>query len=287
MGSLHFDEGNAFPLTLRHYSSAVSRATNPQTSIPGILSSTIYTKLDAITLDELERRDSEGPQHEVTVPPFFMGRFPITQAQWRAEAQLEPIDRELDPDPAQCKGDNRPVERVSWYDATEEFCARLTRFTGRDYRLPSEAEWEYACRAGTTTPFHFGETITTDLANYDGTDDSDGRWKSNYGQGPKGIDRNETTEVGSFPPNTFGLYDMHGNVSEWCQDYWHDNYDDAPTDGSAWIEGGDSERRILRGGAWFSFPRICRSAYRYSGTPDFRYDGIGFRVCCAAPRAVQ
>ncbi|WP_242052228.1 formylglycine-generating enzyme family protein [Phormidium sp. FACHB-1136] len=179
--------------------------------------------------DELERTDAEGPQHKVMVPTFFMGRFPTTQAQWRAVAQLDPVDRELDPAPSESKGENHPVERISWYDATE-FCIRLSQLTGRDYRLPSEAEWEYACRAGTATPFHFGETITTDLANYRGMDGDSIGWKGNYGQGPKGIYRGETTEVGSFPPNTFGIQDMHGNVWEWCQDHWHDNYCSPETD---------------------------------------------------------
>ncbi|MFM7326286.1 MAG: formylglycine-generating enzyme family protein, partial [Nodosilinea sp.] len=177
--------------------------------------------------DEVDRYDAEGPQHEVRVASFFMAKYPITQAQWRQVAQLERVNRDLDPDPAYFKGDNRPVEQVSWHEATE-FCARLSRLSGREYRLPSEAEWEYACRAGTPTPFHFGETITTDLANYNGN--------NTYNQGPKGIYREETTEVGSFAPNPFGLYDMHGNVWEWCQDHWHDNYaEDPPRDGSAWL----------------------------------------------------
>jgi formylglycine-generating enzyme required for sulfatase activity len=156
--------------------------------------------------DELDRYDDEGPQHEVSVPTFFMGKFPITQAQWRVVAETySQVKQELDPDPANFKGDNRPVERVSWLDAVE-FCARLSRETGREYRLPTEAEWEYACRAGTSTPFYFGDTITTDLANYD----SDGK---RYGQGPEGTSRGETTEVGSLAnANPFGLYDMHGNV---------------------------------------------------------------------------
>ncbi|MFH7245683.1 MAG: formylglycine-generating enzyme family protein [Spirulina sp.] len=241
--------------------------------------------------DELERTDAEGPQHEVTVPTFFMGRFPITQAQWRAVAQLEQVDQKLDPDPSRFKGDNRPVEQVSWYDATE-FCARLSQLTGRDYRLPSEAEWEYACRAGTTTPFHFGETITTDLANYRGVDDDSFNWKGNYGQGPKGIYRKETTEVGSFPPNAFGLQDMHGNVWEWCQDHWHSNYEgDPPTDGSAWLFSAERKSKddiscVLRGGSWLFFPWNCRSAYRLNNNPDARYHNGGFRVVCSAARAL-
>lgn len=146
------------------------------------------------------------------------------------------MNKELDADPSNFKGDKRPVEQVSWYDAVE-FCDRLTAHTKRAYSLPSEAEWEYACRAGTRTPFHFGETITTDLANYRGTDNEEYKWSGSYGPGPKGIYREQITEVGSFGvANAFGLYDMHGNVWEWCLDDWHDNYEGAPTDGSAWLD---------------------------------------------------
>ena len=236
--------------------------------------------------DELERSSDEGPQHEVTVPPFFMGKYPITQAQWRAVALLEPVEQKLEPDPSSFKGDDRPVEKVSWKDATE-FCQRLSRHTSRTYRLPSEAEWEYACRAGTTTPFHFGETITTELANYRGTDNEEYDWSGSYGDGPKGEYRKETTPVGYFEiTNAFGLSDMHGNVFEWCQDHYHDNYQEAPTDGSAWIDENPKEEqlRILRGGSWDSIPWICRSAQRLDLRPDFRTYVIGFRVVCVAPR---
>lgn len=241
--------------------------------------------------DELERRKTEGPQHKVTVPTFFMGRFPITQAQWRTVAQLEQVDhRRLDSAPSHFKSNSRPVERIDWYEATE-FCARLSQLTRRDYRLPSEAEWEYACRAGTTTPFHFGETITTDLANYQGVDDDTVGWKGSYGRGPKGIYRSKTTEVGNFPPNAFGLYDMHGNTWEWCQDHWHDNYKDAPADGRAWLLPDDrkiaySHRRVLRGGSWFDIPRDCRSAYRYGLPSDNPNDIIGFRVVCSTAKTL-
>jgi formylglycine-generating enzyme required for sulfatase activity len=228
--------------------------------------------------DELERLDREGPQHTVTVPSFCMGKYPITQAQWRVVAGLPQLERELNLDPSDFKGDDRPVENVSWDDATE-FCARLSQLTGREYRLPSEAEWEYACRASTTTPFHFGETITTDLANYDGN--------YIYGRGPKGIYRKETTPVGTFPPNVFGLYDMHGNVWEWCADHWHGNYEGAPIDGSAWLSEGKNANRLLRGGSWVGYPEYCRSAYRVSSTRVYRDFSYGFRVSCAAARTLQ
>jgi formylglycine-generating enzyme required for sulfatase activity len=222
---------------------------------------------------EAGRSDDEGPQHEVKVPSFWMGKYPVTQAQWKAVAALPKIDRDLDADPSNFKGDDRPVEQVSWDEAIE-FCQRLSKQTGREYRLPSEAEWEYACRAGTTTPFHFGETITTDLVNYDGS--------RTYGSGPKGTYRKQTTEVGNFSPNAFGLYDMHGNVWEWCLDHWHKNYGGAPTDGSAWTTGGENQSRLLRGGSWRSNPQHCRSADRAGNVPDYGSNSLGFRVVCSS-----
>jgi formylglycine-generating enzyme required for sulfatase activity len=226
--------------------------------------------------DELERSSSEGPQHTVTLSSFFLGKCPVTQSQWKAVAALTQVNRELNPDPSNFKGENRPVEKISWLDAIE-FCDRLSQLTGRPYRLPSEAEWEYACRAGTTTPFHFGETITTDLANYNGT--------YTYGKGIKGLYRNATTPVGSFGvANAFGLYDIHGNVWEWCMDHWHENYEDAPIDGSAWIDPSASENayRLLRGGSWNDYPQDCRSAYRDRLNADGGFDLYGFRVACSA-----
>ena len=224
--------------------------------------------------DEPEREDDEI-QHEVNVPSFFMARYPVTQAQWRAVAAMPQEKRELKPDPSGFKGDNRPVERVSWYDAVE-FCDRLSTHTNRQYRLPSEAEWEYACRAGTTTPFHFGKTLTTEVANYDGN--------YTYADGSKGEYRRETTPVDSFNiANPFGLCDMHGNVREWCADYYG-SYEQTPTDGSAFKTENEEASRILRGGSWNFFPRSCRSAYRDYFTPGFADNLIGFRVSCSAPR---
>ncbi|BAZ33905.1 hypothetical protein NIES4074_64190 (plasmid) [Cylindrospermum sp. NIES-4074] len=226
--------------------------------------------------EELEHQSNESPQHEVTIKPFCMGKYQVTQGQWQAVAALPQINHELDPDPSSFKGKNRPVEQVSWDEAVE-FCSRLSNHTKRHYRLPSEAEWEYACRAGTTTPFHFGETITSELANYNAN--------SVYGSGEEGIYRDETTDVGSFGvANNFGLYDMHGNVWEWCADHWHDNYEGAPTDGSAWLNDNDNLDRLLRGGSWFLNPPFCRSAFRYFyGFAGIRKNlSYGFRVACSA-----
>ncbi|VXD25193.1 SUMF1/EgtB/PvdO family nonheme iron enzyme [Planktothrix paucivesiculata] len=234
---------------------------------------------------------NEYPQHQVTIPPFFMGKYSITQAQWKAVANWPKIQRDLDPDhsPSRFKGDNKPIERVEWNDAVE-FCARLLQRTERPYRLPSEAQWEYACRARTQTPFYFGETLTSDLANYDGT--------VTYADEPKGKFRGETTSVGKFPPNAFGLYDLHGNVWDWCADPWHDNYEGAPTGGEVWDEENgnnnhyqiysaenlvnllnDERSHCLRGGSWVSVPGTCRSAIRnwYAAINSYNYNG--FRVC--------
>ncbi|MFM6730972.1 MAG: SUMF1/EgtB/PvdO family nonheme iron enzyme [Microcystis panniformis] len=220
----------------------------------------------------------ERPQHRVTVSSFYMGRYPITQAQWKAIAATAKIDIDLETNPSHFKGDELPVETVNGYQATE-FCKRLSRETKREYRLPSEAEWEYACRAGTTTPFYFGETITGELANYNAG--------STYAEEAKGEYRQQTTPVGQFPPNAFGLYDMHGNVSEWCADTWHYNYDGAPTDGSAWIENGNDNLSSPRGGSWYDDPYYCRSAYCLNYLRrDFGYYHVGFRVVCGAGRTL-
>ncbi len=175
------------------------------------------------------------------------------------------------PDDMGWRRGGRPVINVSWEDA-QRFVAWLREGTGEGYRLLSEAEWEYVARAGTTTPFHTGSTIATSQANYDGD--------YTYGGGRTGVDRQKTVPVGSFSPNAFGLYDVHGNVWEWVQDCWNDSYRGAPSDGSAW-ERGDCGRRVLRGGSWFYFPRNLRSAYRSGYLPWYRnyhirYDG--FRV---------
>ncbi len=234
---------------------------------------------------EAERYEDESPQHSVKVSPFFMGRYPVTQAQWRVVAGWEPVERTLNADPAYYKGNNRPVEQVSWEDA-REFCARLNReakLLGRwEYGLPSEAEWEYACRAGTTTAFNFGEMISPEVANYD--------WREAYNrvQFEKQKDFEGTTPIGSFPANQFGLYDMHGNVWEWCEDQWHDRYEGAPTDGSSWLDRNaeSQSERVFRGGSWFYAPRYCRSAYRLYGSAGFDFSSYGFRVVCRLPRTM-
>jgi formylglycine-generating enzyme required for sulfatase activity len=217
--------------------------------------------------------EREYPQHSVQIKPFFMSKFPITQAQWKAVASLPKVSIVLDKEPAKFKGENRPVECVSWNDAME-FCARLSRVTGKNYRLPSEAEWEYACRGGTMTDFCFGETITSQVANYDA--EVSGGW---FSWKKKTIQ--ETLDVGSFGfANDFGLYDMHGNIWEWCADFWHDNYQEAPRDGRVWKIGGDEKFRVQRGGSWCSNLLMCRCAYRDRDLVDKKEDNLGFRVVC-------
>lgn len=210
--------------------------------------------------NEESHENTESPQHRVKIPPFFMGTFAITQAQFRAI---------MNASPSYMVGDDHPVECVSW-NAVVEFCTLLSQKTGHNYRLPSEAEWEYACRANTKTPFHFGSAINTDLANYDG--------RYVYRSGTRGEYRQTTTPVGSSPPNAFGLYDMHGNVWEWCQDLWHDDYIGAPTNGSAWESGRSSMYRVLRGGSWYGYPWYCRSAARGRGKQSDWKLYYGFRV---------
>ena len=211
--------------------------------------------------NEEGRLDSQSPQHQVTVSAFWAGKYPITQAQWQAV---------MGNNPSGFQGKKRPVENVSWDDAVE-FCGKLSLQTGKKYRLLSEAEWEYACRARTTTPFHFGETITPELANYN-------RYEPPYAKAATGLLRRETTDVGSFPPNAFGLYDMHGNVAEWCSDTWHEDFNGAPTDGSSWETGTLRNTRVLRGGSFFSRAVACRSAYRVRELGDCGFTIMGFRV---------
>ena len=240
---------------------------------------------------EAGRDPDEGPVREVEIGEFLIASTPITQAQWRVVADWEPPPGEtwqqalpLEPflfqweqarlfepesDTAQ-----RPVERVTWEEA-REFCRRLSQRTSRRYSLPSEAQWEYACRAGTTSPYAFGAALTAELATlrfHTGRLDDPGAtaW-AKEGQ--------QTTPVLLHPANAWGLHDMHGNVWEWCLDHWHDSYKGAPIDGNAWVSGG-GQSLLLRGGSWIGNPRYCRSAYRFHGRPVHAYGFVGFRVVC-------
>jgi formylglycine-generating enzyme required for sulfatase activity len=248
---------------------------------------------------EGEGDKDEYPQHLVTVPPFYMSKHQVTQAQWRAVALRDDLKvaKDLEPNPARFKGPDLPVEQVSWAEA-QEFCQRVTKLAQRqvdgvtwECRLPSEAMWEYACRGQTNLidaelaankkniPFHFGANISADVANYNG--------KYAYGQGKKGPYLESTTPVGHFRvANDFGLYDMHGNVYEWCEDFWHDNYEGAPIDGSAWIEGGD-RTYVLRGGSWLYNANYCCSAHRRRYRIDYQDSRIGFRVMYAQARTLR
>jgi formylglycine-generating enzyme required for sulfatase activity len=209
--------------------------------------------------EEKERRDGES-QHKVKLTKgFYIGVYTVTQEEWQVV---------MGNNPSHFKGErNLPVETVSWEDC-QEFIKKLREKDKNFYRLPSEAEWEYACRAGTTTPFHFGETISIDQANYNGNE--------TYGNGKKGVFRQKTTPVSTFPANAWGLHDMHGNVWQWCQDW----YRDYPQKDVVDPQGPDSgQRRVLRGGSWFYYPAHCRSAFRNLNAPDFRCSNIGLRLC--------
>jgi formylglycine-generating enzyme len=208
--------------------------------------------------DEKNRERIES-QHKIRLSNgWFMGIHPVTQAQWRTV---------MGTNPSRFPGDTLPVEQVTWHEC-HEFCKRLTVMDGKPYRLPTEAEWEFACRAGTTTPFHFGETISTDQANFDG--------KYVHGDGQEGTCRQKTTPVGVFPPNAWGLYDFHGNVWEWCKD-WYGPY---PIEDSEDYDGPlHGAERVIRGGAWNQIPKRCRSAYRERADPMKRRKDVGFRIC--------
>ncbi|WP_019499172.1 formylglycine-generating enzyme family protein [Pseudanabaena sp. PCC 6802] len=203
---------------------------------------------------EGEGNSDEHPQHEVTVRSFLMGKYPVTQAQYQAVMGKNPSH-------FGGNGANRPVERVSWHDA-KEFCAQLSELTGKNYRLPSEAEWEYACRATTKTEYYFGDS-ESNLGDF--------AWYYSNSNG-------KTQPVGETLPNAFGLYDMHGNVWEWCEDNWHENYQGAPTDGRAWVDRKKSTNRVRRGGSWSLNAFYCRSAFRNYYYADFVSNYDGFRV---------
>jgi formylglycine-generating enzyme required for sulfatase activity len=217
--------------------------------------------------------ERETPQHWVGIEqPLALGRFPVTVGQWRQFVHATGWQRHGEVNWAQPgfrQTEDHPVVGVTWYDA-QQYVKWLSEQTGQTYRLPSEAEWEYACRAGTKTAFSFGDEIDTSLANYDGN--------YSYNGSPKGEYRQGTSRLGVFPPNQWGLYDMHGNVWEWVQDVVHDNYEGAPSTGAAWEEGGDQGRRILRGGSWLYNPRYVRAALRNGFSAVLSNDIVGFRV---------
>lgn len=213
---------------------------------------------------ETEKRENETPQHEVKLQSFYLGKFPVTQSEWFAVMQRIP---EISED---FRGNNLPVVNV-YLEKAIEFCAKLSILTQENFRLPSESEWEYACRAGTTTSFSFGKTITNAQANFNG--------EQPFRKTPKGEFRKCLTTVGSFPPNSFGLYDMHGNVWEWCADIWHENYVGAPNDGSAWLTNGDQSYGVQRGGSWIDRASNCRSAFRVGDIAHNTDNIVGLRVC--------
>lgn len=222
-----------------------------------------------------ERYKWERPVHSVNIQSFYLGQFPVTQAQWRAVTRLPKVAIELEEHCSAFVGDNLPVDSVSWVEATE-FCARFAKQTGKPYRLPTEAEWEYACRAGSREEFSFGPTITPVIVNCDATHVSGGA--------SAGVFRNGTVPIGSLgAANDFGLYDMHGNLCEWCQDEWHDNYEEAPSNGSAWITDEGSALRVTRGGSWTHSVEICRSSDRSRESSDLntKLHYMGFRVAAS------
>ncbi len=237
-----------------HQAKFFSEPLGTQTSLDMVMIAPGRFKMGA-TRSEVGAQGQEISQRSIAVQPFFLSKYPVTQAQWAAVSKLPKVKRDLEFDPSYFSGANHPVESISWLDAVE-FCDRLSKQTGRKYQLPSEAQWEYACRAGTQTAFNTGETITSNLANYVGT--------YTYKAETKGSYRQSTMPVGSFSPNAFGLYDMHGNVWEWCSD----------------SHAGNSQIRAIRGGSWLDKPANMRSASRsgYAATSLNRI--IGFRVSC-------
>ena len=209
------------------------------------------------------RIGDEGPQREVSVPKFALATTEVTFDQWQACVDGGGCPSNQTPDDEGWGRGSRPVINVSWEDAQEYISWLNAQVEDSDpYRLPTEAEWEYAARAGTTTPYSFGKTISTDQANFAGN-----------------FEGGKTAPVQNYPANSFDLFDMHGNVWEWVEDCWHDNYEGAPTDGSAWLssQNGNCARRVVRGGSWLYLPQNLRSAYRYRFEPEFRDNFIGFR----------
>jgi formylglycine-generating enzyme required for sulfatase activity len=245
----------------------------PVSPIPPIASPTPFTeklangiRLEMVSLPAgqflmgSDESDDEKPPHHVKVNSFAIGKYPVTQAQYQAVMGNNPSHFKNNP--------QNPVEQVSWNDA-QAFCQKLSQITGKTYRLPTEAEWEYACRAGTTTRYYFGDN-DNQLGNY--------AWYAKNSN-------NTTHPVGQKKPNGWGIYDMSGNVWEWCEDDWHGNYIGAPDEGSAWINNDNRShsRKCLRGGSWLYYPYGCRSAFRIRNDPDYHSYYSGFRVACVSP----
>lgn len=210
-------------------------------------------------VSELKRDEDEGQHHVKLTKPFYIGKFEVTQLQYRVL---------MNENNSKFGGDKFPVENVNWYEAGR-FLKKLSDKTGMKFRLPTEAEWEYACRAGTTTAFNTGTTLDSDWANYDA--------RKAYADGLIGVYLDRTTEVGSYPPNAFGLYDMHGNVWEWCNDIYDKDYykvtalndPEGPQEGRS---------KVIRGGSWNDHAYKCRSADRNKRWPEANQPIIGFRV---------
>lgn len=215
------------------------------------------------------RDQDTRPKHEVTLSPFAMGKYQVTQAQWREVAALPKIEIDLNPDPSHFKGDTLPVERVNWFECVE-FCRRLSAHTGENYRLPTEAEWEYACRAGSTKRYCFGRSARQ-LGDY--------AWYHKNSDG-------HTHPVGEKKANAFGLYDMHGNVWEWCHDWYDENYyQQSPRENPQGPESGTY--RVLRGGSWSNDQMNARAVYRYYAAPGNRDSHFGFRLCVSRPISLE
>jgi eukaryotic-like serine/threonine-protein kinase len=226
----------------------------------GVQLAMVYIPPGQFMMGSLTGHDTEQPEHLVNVPGFYLSKFVVTQEQYL---------RLTTGSAGQWLNAKMPTNKVSWHEA-QAFCQRLSAKSGKNYRLPSESEWEYACRANTTSAFSCGETIMTDLANFDGN--------FNYADEPKGQYWEKVVLTGSFSPNGFGLSEMHGNVWEWCLDHWHENYLGAPSDGSSWSN--INNDRVLRGGSWNNIPKNCRSASRNLLAADARLNSVGFRIAC-------
>lgn len=211
------------------------------------------------------------PVRTISINDFYIGMIPVTQMQWIAVSQLPEIDLDLKQNPSYFRGYDLPMDSISWSEAVE-FCKRLSKYTGRNYRLPSEAEWEYAARAGSDKAYAFGDILNPSLANYTFANPAMENAQFEIG--------NKTSIAGSLKANAYGLYDMHGNVWEWCADVWHKNYIDAPENGQSWTEGGETGNRVLRGGAWCNWADLCRSSERIAENEnkDGKLFYTGFRL---------